>query len=75
MWENKRDIKIVATDKRKNYLVSEPNYHTTKWFSECLLVIEMKTNKQQQQQQQQQQQNKSKNEYANIPRLINIRNK
>ena len=70
MWENKRDIKIVATDKRKNYLVSEPNYHTTKWFSECLLVIEMKTNKQQQQQK-----NKSKNEYANIPRLINIRNK
>ena len=46
MWENKRDIKIVATDKRKNYLVSEPNYHTIKWFSECLLVIEMKTNKQ-----------------------------
>ena len=35
----------------------------------------MKTNKQQQQQQQQQQKNKSKNEYANIPRLINIRNK
>ena len=33
----------------------------------------MKTNKQQQQQQQQK--NKSKNEYANITRLINIRNK
>ena len=29
-----RDIKIVTTDKRKNQLVSEPNYHTTKWFSE-----------------------------------------
>ena len=26
----------------KNYLVSEPNYYTTKWFSECLLAIEMK---------------------------------
>ena len=23
-----RDIKLVTTDKRRNYLVSEPNYHT-----------------------------------------------
>ena len=37
-----RDIKLVTTDKGRNYLVSEPNYHTTKWFSECLLAIEMK---------------------------------
>ena len=37
-----RDIKLVTTDKRKNQLVSEPNYHTTKWFSENLLAIEMK---------------------------------
>ena len=37
-----RDIKLVTTDKRRNRLVSEPNYHTTKWFSENLLVIEMK---------------------------------
>ena len=29
-----RDIKLVTTDKRRNQLVSEPNYHTTKWFSE-----------------------------------------
>ena len=36
-----RDIKLVATDKRRNQVVSEPNYHTTKWFSEDLLVIEM----------------------------------
>ena len=36
-----RDIKLVTTDKRKNWLVSEPNY-TTKWFSEKLLAIEMK---------------------------------
>ena len=36
------DIKLVTTDKRKNQLVSEPNYHTTKWFSENLLAIEMK---------------------------------
>ena len=37
-----RDIKLVTTDKRKNRLVSEPNYHTTKWFSKKLLAIEMK---------------------------------
>ena len=37
-----RNIKLVTTDKRRNQLVSEPNYHTTKWFSECLLEIEMK---------------------------------
>ena len=39
-----RDIKLVATDKRRNQLVSEPNYHTTKWFSEDL-AIEMKKTK------------------------------
>ena len=37
-----RDTKLVTTDKRRNQLVSEPNYHTTKWFSEYLLAIEMK---------------------------------
>ena len=37
-----RDIKVVRTEKRRNQLVSEPNYHTTKWFSENLLAIEMK---------------------------------
>ena len=37
-----RDIKLVTTDERRNRLVSEPNYHTTKWFSEKLLAIEMK---------------------------------
>ena len=37
------DIKLVATEKRKNYLVSEPNYHTTKFFTENILAIEMKT--------------------------------
>ena len=37
-----RDIKLVTTDKRRNQLVSEPNYHITKRFSEDLLVIEMK---------------------------------
>ena len=37
-----KDIKLVTTDKRRNQLVSEPNYHATKWFSECLLAIELK---------------------------------
>ena len=37
-----RDFKLARTDKRRNQLVSEPNYHTTKWFSEDLLAIEMK---------------------------------
>ena len=36
------DIKLVKTDKRRNQLVSEPNYHTTKYFSENVLAIETK---------------------------------
>ena len=27
-----RDIKLVTTEPRKNYLVSEPNYHRTNIF-------------------------------------------
>ena len=37
-----RDIKLVTTERWRNYLVSEPNYHTTKFFTENLLEIEMK---------------------------------
>ena len=37
-------IKLVNDDTKKNKLVSEPNYYTTKWFSENLLAIEMKKN-------------------------------
>ena len=40
-----RDIKLLTTDKRRSQLVSEPNYHTTKWFSENLLATEMKKTK------------------------------
>ena len=40
-----RDIKLVTADKRRNQLVSEPICHTTKWFSENLLAIEMKKTK------------------------------
>ena len=37
-----RVIKLVTTERRRNYLVPEPNYHNTKLFTEHLLVIEMK---------------------------------
>ena len=37
-----RDIKLITTERRSNYLVSEPNYHTTKFFTEFKLAIEMK---------------------------------
>ena len=32
-----RDIKLVITNKRRTQLASEPNYHTTKYFSENLM--------------------------------------
>ena len=37
-----RDIKFVTTERRRNYLVSEPNYNSTKVFTENLLDVEMK---------------------------------
>ena len=40
-----RDIKLVTTNKRRNQLVSEPNYQTTKWFLKDLLALEMKKKK------------------------------
>ena len=40
-----RDIKLVTTEKWRNQLVSEPNYHTTKYFSKNLFGIEMKKTK------------------------------
>ena len=40
-----RDIKLVTTDKRRNWLASETNYHTTKYFSENLMAIETKKTK------------------------------
>ena len=39
------DVKLVTTDKKRNQLVSEPNYHTTKWFSEGTLAIELRKTK------------------------------
>ena len=40
-----RDIKLVKADKRRNQLASKSNYHTTKYFSENLMAIEMKKTK------------------------------
>ena len=40
-----RDIKLVTTEEKRSKLVSEPNYHTTKYFSENLLAIEIKNRK------------------------------
>ena len=39
---NHRDIKLLTSDKRRKQLVSEPNYHSHKNFSEHLMTIEMK---------------------------------
>ena len=39
---NERDIKLITNKARRNYLVSEGNYYTTKTFSENLVAIEMK---------------------------------
>ena len=34
---NFKDIEVVTTERRRNYLVSEPNYHTAKFFTEHIL--------------------------------------
>ena len=40
-----RDIKLVTTDKKRNELVSEPNYHTMNYISKDLSIIEMNKTK------------------------------
>ena len=42
---NHRDIKLVTTNERRRTLVSEPNYHTSKHFSDNLMAIEMRKTK------------------------------
>ena len=37
-----KDIKLTTTEKSRNYLVSEPNDHNTKFFTDHLLEIEMR---------------------------------
>ena len=39
-----RGIKLVTTEQRRIYLITEPKYHATKHFSENWLAIEMKNN-------------------------------
>ena len=39
---NHRDIKLITSEKRRKRLVSEPNYHSCKKFSNHLMAIEMK---------------------------------
>ena len=40
-----RDIKFFSTDSERKKLVSEPNYHNCKQFSENLVTFEMKKTK------------------------------
>lgn len=35
------DIRLVATDIKRNRLVMEPNYHQTKWYPKKLLAVGM----------------------------------
>ena len=42
---NHKDIKLVTSAKRRKRLVSEPNYHSCKEFSDHLMATEMKKNK------------------------------
>ena len=37
-----RGIQLVSTERKTDYLVSEPIYHTTKFFPEIVLAIEMR---------------------------------
>ena len=43
-----RDVKIVTTERRRNYLVLGLNYDSTKFFTKILLPIEMKIKKKKQ---------------------------
>ena len=36
-----RNIRLITTDKKRNKLVSEPNYHTMNYISEDLSIIGM----------------------------------
>ena len=38
----RKKTELVTTNKRRNYLVSKPSYHTAKCLSGNLLAIEMK---------------------------------
>ena len=40
--KKRRHFKLTKTETRRNYLASKPNYHTTSFFPENLLAIQMK---------------------------------
>ena len=42
---NHRDIKLVTTNERRRNLISKPKYHTSKYFSENLMAMEMRKTK------------------------------
>ena len=42
---NNQDIKLLTANERRKKLVSESNYHTTKWFDKECLAIEMNKTK------------------------------
>ena len=37
-----RNINLVTTKRKRNYLVLEPNYHTTNFFTENIFAIEIR---------------------------------
>ena len=37
-----KNIKLTTTERRRNCLVSEPNYHTTEFYTEKLLALEIR---------------------------------
>ena len=57
-----RNIKLVTTQVRRNYLISEPNYHTTKIF-----IRNINSNRNEK--------NTNIDEKTNLFRSINIENK
>ena len=42
MEDVRKNSALVTTERRRNYLVSELNYHITKFFTKNLLATEMK---------------------------------
>ena len=39
-----RDIILVTLERRRDYLVSEPNYYTKKFFTENVLAVDNEKN-------------------------------
>ena len=42
---NHREIRVITINKWRSILASEPNYHSTKYISKDLLIMEMKKNR------------------------------